>query len=345
MAGISAGHAGEVEDMRIAVYKDTLANGRGADRAVLALAAGLKERGHDVQVFEKNNLAACLAGRWDVVVSTGTNELLDLAAACPSGFPWPVVQQFHTNPKSQFKRKRLIRNWKIRKALRRVAAIQVLAAAFVPQVERYGPPVSVIGNWSEDGWRAHPSRAENHAQNTIIYPAAFGKGKNHQLLIRAFSSLHDEFPDWTLELYGRGEPPSDLPSNVRCMGYQDLAEAYARCRFVAFPSLDEGFPLTLVEAAAWGKPAVSVRDWIGACAVGGGLVTESSVKAYAAGLKSLMSDVGLCSEMGARARDFCAAAYDRRRILDCWEKLLVSAANVACKTKCKSARAGEGLAP
>ena len=32
--------------MRIGIYKDTFANGRGADIAVKQLAAGLAERGH-----------------------------------------------------------------------------------------------------------------------------------------------------------------------------------------------------------------------------------------------------------------------------------------------------------
>ena len=43
--------------MKIGIYKDTLSNRRGADMAVLALADGLRERGHDVVVFEKGDFA------------------------------------------------------------------------------------------------------------------------------------------------------------------------------------------------------------------------------------------------------------------------------------------------
>ena len=135
--------------MRIGIYKDTLANRRGADVAVLKLSEGLRERGYDMVVFEKRELVSRMAERWDAVVSTGTNELLDLAAL---GYRTaPIIQQFHTNPQSQFKWKRFIRNWKIRRALKRVAAIQVLQEAFVPQVAKYGPPVTVIGNSVEMG--------------------------------------------------------------------------------------------------------------------------------------------------------------------------------------------------
>ena len=145
--------------MRVGIYKDTLANRRGADFAVLALAEGLRERGHDAVVFEKGDFGRRMAEAWDVVVSTGTNELIDLsncfsrrpARTAPfpvPRFPFPIIQQFHTNPKSQLKWKRFVRNWKIRRALRRVSAIQVLSEDFVPQVEKYCANVVVIGNWS-----------------------------------------------------------------------------------------------------------------------------------------------------------------------------------------------------
>ena len=40
--------------MKIAVYKDSLSTGRGADRAVRNFAAGLAERGHAVALMEKD---------------------------------------------------------------------------------------------------------------------------------------------------------------------------------------------------------------------------------------------------------------------------------------------------
>ena len=169
----------------------------------------------------------------------------------------------------------------------------------------------------------HETRDTKHeTRNTIIYPAAFGGKKNQSLLVDAFASLAGEFPDWTLELYGGGRIPEALPSNVKAMGFcDDLSDAYARCAFLAFPSLDEGFPLTVVDAAAFGKPAVMVNDWVGSAAAGGGIVVGKSVAEYAGGLRRLMSDPALCSRMGEVARDFCAKAYSREKILDAWEAL------------------------
>lgn len=301
--------------MRIGIYKDTLANGRGADVAVLSLAEGLRNRGHDAVVFEKPDLARRVAEPWDVVVSAGTNELLDL-----SGFKLscPLIQQFHTNPKSQFKRKRIFRNWKIRRALRRVSAIQVLSEDFVSQVNGYGVAVAVIGNWS-----MRPSTVNAFAaEKMILYPAAFAKIKNHRLLIEAFGILSEEFPDWTLELYGDGPHPAAVPPAVKIFRRGSLCEAYARCAFLAFPSTDEGFGLVVAEAAMFGKPAVMLHDWIGTVAAGGGLVTAPTPEAYAEGLRQMMRNADQCRRMGENARVFCEKNYSRDIILNKWERFL-----------------------
>jgi glycosyltransferase involved in cell wall biosynthesis len=305
--------------MRIAIYKDTLANRRGADVAVVGLAEGLRERGHDAVLFEKDELAARLAERWDVFVSTGTNELLDISRAGYRGAP--VVQQFHTNPSGQFKRKRIFRNWKIRRALRGVAAIQVLREDFVPQVARYCPRVEVIGNWSIYDGRRRETDTGTSSGNVIVYPAALGKGKNQRLLVDAFSLLERDFPDWTVELYGKGTLPFRLPESVRLMGYRDLEEVYPRCAFLAFPSIDEGFGLAISDAAAFGLPAVLVNDWIGTASAGGALVVAPDARSYAEGLRRLMEDGTLRRSMGAKARLFCSQRYSRSAILDRWERL------------------------
>ena len=344
--------------MKVAIYKDTLANSRGADKAVAALAEGLRERGHDVVLFEKSDFSARMKEPWDVVISTGTNELLEIAAAWGHAalpvrrgqFPipdsqFPIIQQFHTNPKSQFKWKRLVRNWKIRHALRHVSAIQVLNERFVPQVAKYGAPVYVIGNWSAyDGCVL----AAKNAKKVIIYPAAFAKGKNQKLLIKAFARISNEFPEWKLRLLGRtegkyadecrrlaaklsGAMGSSRPTGVAGVegliefaGYSnDMASEYASCAFVAFPSLDEGFPLTIVDAAASAKPCVMVEDWIGTAAAGGGIVTKPTVGAYAEGLRRLMADKELRRRLGENAREFCAEHFSRAHILDKWEALLI----------------------
>lgn len=333
----SSRHEGKVEVVRIGIYKDTLANKRGADFAVLALAEGLRERGHDAVVFEKGDFGKRMSEKWDVVISTGTNELLDLYnhvnLVNPVQRQFPVIQQFHTNPKSQFKWKRFVRNWKIRRALHSVGAIQVLSEGFIPQVERYGALVSVIGNWSEMRAQTVENRSDL-SSTVVICPAAFAKVKNQKMLIEAFARISAAFPDWKLRLLGRADggyadecrrlaAKFSVVDRVEFAGFCDnLAVEYQKCAFVAFPSVDEGFGLVIADAAAFAKPCVTVRDWIGAASAGGGIVASPTVSSYADGLRMMMADAELRRRMGAAAQRFCAATYSRERILDKWESLL-----------------------
>ena len=336
--------------MRVGIYKDTLANRRGADFAVLALAEGLRERGHDAVVFEKGDFGRRMSEKWDVVISTGTNELCDLydcfstrSTRSTRLIPFPIIQQFHTNPKSQFKWKRFVRNWKIRRALRRVNAIQVLSEDFAAQVKKYGVPVSVIGNWSRFSSvvKLPPPTLTSNSNSTIIYPAAFAKGKNQKLLIEAFARISAEFPDWKLRLLGRADggyadecrrlaAKSGFADRIEFAGFcDDLAEEYQTCAFVAFPSVDEGFGLVIADAASFGRPCVTVRDWIGAASADGGIVTKSTVAAYAEGLRQLMVAPELRRQTGEAARKFVLERYSRERILDKWETLISEVAAAA----------------
>lgn len=112
--------------MKIAIYKDTFANNRGADIAVKNLAAGLGERGHKVTLFDKMQFAEKVRGDYDAIISTGTNEILDLAEV--EGLP-PIIQQFQTDPAYPFRHwiKRWRRNRAIKATLKKAKEESALA--------------------------------------------------------------------------------------------------------------------------------------------------------------------------------------------------------------------------
>jgi hypothetical protein len=172
--------------MRICVYKDSLSTGRGADGAVKNLASGLRERGHDVALMEKPEFFARVldAGKaaehrnggdagneFDVVVPTGSNEIVDLDSA--GYFDRPsrakVVLQLHLAPRGFFKWKHPFRNRRIRAAFDKPDAVQVLCGSYVDAFRRLAPHprVAVIGNYAEiasfEGARPEP---------IILYPVA-----------------------------------------------------------------------------------------------------------------------------------------------------------------------------
>jgi glycosyltransferase involved in cell wall biosynthesis len=313
--------------MKIGIYKDTFANNRGADIAVKNLAAGLEERGHAVTLFDKTEFDAKVRGDYDVIISTGTNEILDLANV--EGLP-PIIQQFHTDPAYPFRHwiKRWRRNRAIKAALGKVSAFQVLSASHVETLRKLlgGVPeenIFAIGNWS-----SHERIASVACEDgkTIICPGAINKDKNQSLLVDAFAGIADEFPDWQVHIYGRGKAKDEaaiakriksrrLEGRILLKGYADLAEAYSKCAFVAFPSKTEGFGMVILDAAMYGKPTLAVRDWIGCAEV-------ASSGEFAQGMRRLMEDAAGRRALGEKANEYCCGNYGRERILDKWEALL-----------------------
>ena len=314
--------------MKIGIYKDTFANNRGADIAVRNLAAGLEDRGHTVTLFDKTEFAAKVHGDYDVIVSTGTNEILDLDKI--EDLP-PIVQQFHTDPAYPFRHwiKRWRRNRAIKAALKKATAFQVLSAAHVATLQKLiGIPeekINVIGNWSnfEDCAKALPE------EKIILCPGAINADKNQFLLVDAFASSADEFSDWQVHIYGHGKAKAEaallkrisargLADRILLKGYADLSEPYANCAFVAFPSKTEGFGMVILDAAMFKKPTLMIRDWIGC----GESIPSSG---FTGALRRFMSDTGHRHTLGEQSYEHCKAHYSRKTILDRWERLLAEA--------------------
>jgi teichuronic acid biosynthesis glycosyltransferase TuaC len=95
--------------------------------------------------------------------------------------------------------------------------------------------------------------------------------KGHELLIRAFASLSNEFPSLTLEIIGEGQEKSRLQSvarqlcvadRVRLLGRQSrkqVAVAMRCCTLFALPSRYEGLGCVYLEAMSAGKPVIGCR--------------------------------------------------------------------------------------
>lgn len=314
--------------MKIGIYKDTFANNRGADIAVKNLAAGLEERGHVVTLFDKSQFAEKVRGDYGALISTGTNEILDLMKV--DGLP-PIIQQFHTDPKYPFRHwfKRWRRNRAIKTALKKAAAFQVLREEHVDTLQKLigvsKNKITVIGNWSnlEGSTEVLPE------EKIILCPGAINADKNQSLLVDAFAAVVDEFPDWQVHIYGRGKAKDEaallkriaakgLAERILSKGYANLSEPYAKCAFVAFPSKTEGFGMVILDAAMFRKPSLTIRDWIGC----GESVSPSG---FAEALRRLMSDADYRHNLGERSFKYCKAHYSRETILDRWECFLSEA--------------------
>jgi glycosyltransferase involved in cell wall biosynthesis len=104
-------------------------------------------------------------------------------------------------------------------------------------------------------------------EKIVLHVGAIQRRKNIQRLVNAFERLD---PGWQLVLvgssgYGATEilqqiEYSQRRESIRVLGYLGLAELagwYARASVFAFPSLDEGFGMPVLEAMAAGVPVVA----------------------------------------------------------------------------------------
>ncbi len=149
----------------------------------------------------------------------------------------------------------------------------------------------------------------SHRENMILHVGAIQLRKNIVRLVEAFESLD---PGWELVLAGScgfGSRQvlerielSPRRSHIRVAGYVDdrrLAELYATARVFAFPSLDEGFGMPVLEAMAAGVPVVTsnrsaLPEVAGDAAV---LVDPEDAPALGEAIKRLVGDSELRSDL------------------------------------------------
>jgi glycosyltransferase involved in cell wall biosynthesis len=149
-------------------------------------------------------------------------------------------------------------------------------------------------------------------ENIVLNVGAIQRRKNIARLVEAFERTPR---GWNLVLagsagYGADEIVARIESSprrgdIQVLGYvsaAELARWYARARIFAFPSLDEGFGMPVLEAMAAGVPVVAANR-AGLPEVCGGaalLVDPEDVDAIATALEQLMRDEALAAALVER---------------------------------------------
>ncbi len=160
--------------------------------------------------------------------------------------------------------------------------------------------------------------------------------KSFSLLLRAFSLVADECPEWNLNIAGDGPLRESLDAQVvrlrlqgrvTLLGQQsDIAGLLSQSEVYVLSSAYEGFPNALCEAMASGLACISTECPSGPAdiitnEVNGLLVASSDEKALAAALRKLMVDESLRARLGRNAREI-TETYSVERIMGMWNKLL-----------------------
>lgn len=204
----------------------------------------------------------------------------------------------------------------------------------------YAPSVVVIPNavsWplSRQEPQVDPANHCGPGRQILLGVGRLSMEKNFSTLIDVFARLASRHPHWDLVILGDGPQRAELQVQIDAAGLTgrallpgrvgNVGDWYARAAMLAMTSHFEGFPNTLVEAMAYGLPAVSFdcdtgpRDII-RHDIDGLLVAPGDAKALESALEQLMGDTSLRSAFGARAVE-ARTRFSMQKITGMWEAL------------------------
>lgn len=185
-------------------------------------------------------------------------------------------------------------------------------------------------------------RFEGERDKTVVTLGRIDDNKNHALIIDAFASIADKYPEWKVIIYGEGPSKEALEAKVRDLGLSnrilfpgytdDVVGVLKIAGVFVLSSNTEGSPNALIEAMMMGVPVISTD-----CPCGGpgelirdgqnGLLipVNDRVKMQDS-LQKLFDNPHFAEQIGresARTRDI----YSPKKVFEAWEKLLETLAN------------------
>jgi phosphatidylinositol alpha-1,6-mannosyltransferase len=157
--------------------------------------------------------------------------------------------------------------------------------------------------------------------------------KGFEASLKAFAALANDFPQARFVFAGDGDGRADLEALASKLGVSErvefpgavpdeaLYDLYRACDVFVMPSVKEGFGLTYLEAAAFGKPSIGGNDGgapeVVLDGVTGLLAPWDDANAIGDCLSHLLEDAGLRERLGQAARqrvekEFTFAQFEER---------------------------------
>lgn len=162
------------------------------------------------------------------------------------------------------------------------------------------------------------------------------------LLLKAFSLLIKNFPDWKLVIAGYGPEKKRLERALKKLALQshvivreaseNVSEEYSSSSIYCLPTAYEGFPNSVLEAMSAGLPIVGVSDCRSMSSLviegkNGLLANSATPESLAETLKKLMESPELRKQMGNNSFEICRQQYSHEFVFNQWENLIKNVAH------------------
>ena len=258
----------------------------------------------------------------------------------------PLVVESHTLCNSErMDEVRLLRRlyiWSLKRSIRKADAVVALTEGDANDWKAYNDNVHVIPNvvhlndqGDDQGDRSLIAFQGKDIKRPVplIYVGRFSKQKDIDSLLSIWEIIHQQYPDWQLDIYGDGELKEYYLSIIQRMNanihvYEPTAnimEVYREHSILLLTSLYEPFGLVLPEAMSCGLPVVAFDCPYGPADiitddVDGYLIADRNVELFAQRVCQLISDYNLRVQMG-KAAVISSQRYQASCIMPQWIQL------------------------
>lgn len=167
-----------------------------------------------------------------------------------------------------------------------------------------------------------PEPFQGERRRSVVFVGRLHRQKNPELLLRAFADFQKDYPDYVLEMFGKGELEEalkqaavelEIEKKVIWYGFcPDVRKRIADAGMYVLSSDFEGISNSMLEAMAMGIPVIATDCPIGGCAEyiqngrNGLLVPVGDQKAMAGAMRRIAKDPAFAasvSENGSKIRE------------------------------------------
>ena len=181
-----------------------------------------------------------------------------------------------------------------------------------------------------------PEVVPDYSRKRIVAFGRLSHEKGYDRLIKVWSMIYSDYPEWSLDIFGNGEAKDSLIStadslvgNDSIVFHDPVENVYKEMlgsSIYVMPSRYEGFSLVLLEAMSVGLPCVSFDIDCGPSEMiennkNGFLVPDGDMEKFAGCLRMLMNNEELRERMGREARGI-SDRFSEAAVMNQWEELL-----------------------